>query len=133
MKFLLVVTPPSIYHKVHRSLLWNLRRDLGSAPEKLFSELKTQITNPPLRYRVRWDWISDKTWATIEARVTAHRKGGQRTVPQISQCIRAGLSTDQLRQVEEAGFTIDSLLVLDPPPCKRGMGPDAGVLKGYGQ
>ena len=75
----------------------------------------------------------DKTWAAIDAGLTARQEGDQRTFPQLSQWIRAFLSTDRKRQVEEVGCTIESLPALDPPPFKRGMGPYVGVVKGCGQ
>ena len=100
-------------HKAHRFLLRPLCRYLASAPDKLFSALKIQIPNPPLGEQVKWDWISDKTWVAIEARVTVCWEGGHQTVIQISQHIRTGLSTDQKRRAEEAGHNIKSL------PCDR--------------
>ena len=60
-------------HKAHRSPLRPFRCDLSSSPDKLYSELKTHIPNSPLRERLRRAWISDKTWESIDARITAHR------------------------------------------------------------
>ena len=62
-------------------------------------------------------------------RVTALREGDQRTVRKLSRRIRVGLRTDRKRQVEEAGRTIEYLLVSDPSLCKRGLGPDVGVVQ----
>ena len=51
----------------------------------------------------------------MDASVTAHREGAQQTIRKLGRQIHADLSTDRKRQAEEAGSTIDSLLVLDPP------------------
>ena len=101
--------------KVCRFSLRKIRCRLASASDKLFSYLNTQIPKPPLHERVRRDWISDDMWAAMYARVTTLQEGGQWTVRQLSRRIRAGLSTDWKRQVEEADCTIESLLVSDPP------------------
>ena len=85
-----------------------------AVPDKLFSYLKTHITNPPLSERVRWAWISDETRASIDARVTVRREEAQCTVWKISQRIRTGIITDQKRWAEEAGPTTESLLASDP-------------------
>ena len=116
--------------KACRFHLCLLCRNLVSEPEKHISELKTQIPKLPPHEQVSQAWISDKTWLSIDARVTDFRKGGQKNVWKISQQIRAGLITDQKRRTEEAGRTIEFLLVWYPPPFKRGMGPDAGLVQG---
>ena len=54
-----------------------LRRDLALAPDKLFSEMKTHITNPPLSEQVRRAWISYETWSVIDAMVTVRRERAQ--------------------------------------------------------
>ena len=54
-----------------------LHRDLSSALDELFSELKNQIPKPPLCERVRWAWISDENLAAIDARLTARLEGYQ--------------------------------------------------------
>ena len=59
--------------KVCRFTLQTLPRNFLLVPDKLFLYLKTQISDPPLRERVRRTWISDKTWASIDDRVTALR------------------------------------------------------------
>ena len=69
-----------------------LRHYLVLAPDKLFSELKTQIPNPPLCDQVRQACIYDETWVSIDARVTARREGGQKTVWRLSRRISTGLS-----------------------------------------
>ena len=102
--------------KSRRFPLWSLCRDLVSTPDKLFSEIKTQIPNPPMRERVRRAWIYDNTWSAIDARLTARREGSQRSVRQLSRYICAGLSTDWKRRVEEAGYTIESLIASEPSP-----------------
>ena len=48
----------------------------------------------------------------MDARVTAHQEGDQRTLQKLIRRIRAGLSIDNKRQAEESGRTIDSLLLL---------------------
>ena len=48
-----------------------LHRDLASEPYKLFSEIKSQIPKPSLCEQVRQALISDETWASIDARLTA--------------------------------------------------------------
>ena len=75
------------------------------------------------------DLISDKTWASINARVTALREGDQQIVRQLSQQIGVGISTYWKRRLEETDSTIESPLASDPP-CKRGMVLDAGVVQG---
>ena len=105
--------------KAHRSPLRPLRCDLTLALDKLFSEIKIQIPNPPLRERVRQDWISDKTWEAIDTRVTAHQEGAQKNIRRLRRQIRAGLRTDRKRWAEEAGHTIESLLASDPPLVKE--------------
>ena len=67
------------------SPLRTLRYDLVSAPEKIFSEPNTHIHKPTLREWVRRDWISDKTWASIGARVTARRWETQKTIRRLSR------------------------------------------------
>ena len=57
--------------KARRFPLRYLRRYLASASDNLFSKLKTQIPNPPLRERVRWAWVSDETRAAIDNTVTS--------------------------------------------------------------
>ena len=94
---------------------WTIRRKLASASDKLFPDLKNQILKPSPSERVRQAWISDKTWAAMDARVTARQEGDQRTVRKLSRRIRAGIITDKKRQAEESGRTIDSLLVVPPP------------------
>ena len=54
-----------------------LRRDLALAPDKLFSEMKTHIINPPLSEQVRRAWISYETWSVIDAMVTVRRERAQ--------------------------------------------------------
>ena len=116
--------------KACRFPLRPLCRDLAATSDKIFSDLNTQIPNPPLHERVRRAWISDKTWAAIDARVTARREGVQRNVRKLIRRIHAGLSTDWKRRVEEAGRTIESFLAsYPPPPCKRFVVPDAGVVQ----
>ena len=105
--------------KARRSPLQPLRRKLVSAPEKLFSELKTHIPKPLLRERARRAWIYDKTWAAIDARVTARQEGAHRTVWKLSRKIHAGLKTDRKRWAGEVGRTIESLLASDPPPLRE--------------
>ena len=85
-------------HKARRFPLRPLCHDLASDPNKLFTELKTQIPKPPLCERVRWACISDDTWASIDARVTARQEGAHQTVQQLSRRIRAGLRTDWKRR-----------------------------------
>ena len=87
-------------HKAHRSPLWTLRRNLVLSADKIFSELKKQIPNPPLHERVRRYWIYDETWASIDARVTALREGAQKTVWQLIQHIYAWLSMDRKRRAD---------------------------------
>ena len=71
-------------HKAIRSPLRPIHHYLASTPDKLFSDLKTQIPKPPLREIVRQDWIYDETWAAMEARVTARQEGAQRTIRKLS-------------------------------------------------
>ena len=94
--------------KARRLPLRPLRHDIASDPYKLFSELNTQIPKFPLHKWLRWSWIYDKTWASIDARAIARREGAQRTVRKLSQRIRAGLRTDQKRRAEESGSTIEA-------------------------
>ena len=70
--------------KVPCSPLSPLSRNLVLATEKLFSEIKTYITKPPLRDRVIQAWISDKTWSSIDARVTVRQEGAKQTVRKLS-------------------------------------------------
>ena len=55
------------FRKARRFPLWPICCDLASASDKLFLYIKTQIPNPSLRERVRRAWISDETWATMDA------------------------------------------------------------------
>ena len=80
--------------KVCRFTLQTLPRNFLLVPDKLFLYLKTQISDPPLRERVRRTWISDKTWASIDDRVTAHQEGDHQTARKLSQRIRTGLQMD---------------------------------------
>ena len=114
--------------KSRRFPLCPIHCDLASTSENIFSDLKNKTPKPPLREQVRRDWISDKTWEDMDARVTALWEGDQRTVWQLSRWICTGLRTDRMRLAEESGCTIESLLALEPPSSKRGLGPDAGVL-----
>ena len=98
-----------------------------------FQRSRLRSPSPPPREWVKPVWIYEETWAATEARVTDSREGDQRTVHKLSRWIRAGLITDRKRQTEDSCRTTDPLITSDPPPGKRGMGPDAGVLKGYGQ
>ena len=84
--------------KARRLTLRTLRCDLLLAPDKLFSDINTQIPNPPLSERLRQAWISDETWAAIDTRVTAHQEGSQRTVRKLIRRIRACLITDRTRR-----------------------------------
>ena len=59
--------------KAHRFPLRIIPHKLPCSSEKIFSDLKTRIPKPPLRERVRWAWIYDKTWAAMDAGVTARR------------------------------------------------------------
>ena len=120
-------------HKVCRSPLRPIHCDLESASDKLFSEIKTQIPNPPLHDRARQDWISNETWLAMDARVIVLWEGAHRTVQKLIRRILAGLGMYHNILVEEIGHTIDSLLASDPPPCQRGMGTDVGVLQRCGQ
>ena len=70
--------------KARRLPLRPIRRDLASASEKLFSDLNNNIPNNTLLERVRRAWISDETWADMDARVTSHREGDHRTIRKIS-------------------------------------------------
>ena len=49
--------------------------DPASTSDKLFSEINTQTPKPPLLEWVIPDWISDETWASMDARVTARQEG----------------------------------------------------------
>ena len=82
--------------KAHCSPLRPLCRDLALATENIFSDLKTQITNPPLRERVRQAWIYDETWVAMDARETVHWEGPQRTVRKLRRWISAGLSVSKI-------------------------------------
>ena len=64
---------------------WPFCHDLASDPDKLFSELKTQILNPILRKQVRRASINDKNWASIDARVIrlGVKHGKKNSVPEI--------------------------------------------------
>ena len=92
--------------KARRYPLRTIHRNLASASEKLFLELKTQIPKPPLCDQVRWDWISDEIWAAMDARINAIREGAHMNVRKLSRRIRVGLSTDRKRHVEESGYAI---------------------------
>ena len=70
--------------KAHHPPLGPIHRYLASASDKLFLELKTHTPKPPLRERVRRDWIYDETWASMDTRVTARQEGDQRTVRKLS-------------------------------------------------
>ena len=70
--------------KARRLPLRPIRRDLASASEKLFSDLNNNIPNNTLLERVRRAWISDETWADMDARVTSHREGDHWTIRKIS-------------------------------------------------
>ena len=70
--------------KARRFPILPLRHKLVLVQYKLFSDLKTHIPKPPLRERVKQDWISDKTWAPINARVTENWEGGQWNVRKLS-------------------------------------------------
>ena len=102
--------------KARRFPLRPLYSDLASDPDEIFSEIKTQIPKPHLRERVRQDWISDDTWESIDARVTARREGYQRTVRKLSRHIRVVLRTDWKRRAEEAFIINKSDLTSYPPP-----------------
>ena len=71
--------------KAHCSPLRPLCRDLALATENIFSELKTQITNPPLCERVRQAWIYDETWEVMDAMLTACREGYHRNIQKLSR------------------------------------------------
>ena len=114
-------------------LLRPLRRYLMSASDKLFSALKNHILNHLLRDQMRQSWIFDETWESIDARVTARQEGAQQTVRKINWRICTGLSTNRKRHAEDSGRTIKSLILSYPPPCKRGMGPDAGEVHRCGR
>ena len=96
-----------------------LHCNLALTTKKIFSDLNTHISKIPLRERVRWDWISEDTRVSIDARVTARREGPQQTVRRLIQRIRAVLNTDRRRKAEMAGSTIESLLASDPPLYER--------------
>ena len=80
--------------KVCRFLLSLIHRKLESTSDKIFSDLKTQIPKPSLNECVSQDWISDETWAAMNARFAACQEGSQQIVQKLIQWIRAGLSTD---------------------------------------
>ena len=101
--------------KAHRSPLRIIRHDLPCASEKILSDLKTHIPNPPLRERVRRAWIYDETWAAMDAGVTARQEGAHRTIQKIGRCICVVLSMDRKRHVEYLGHTFESCLISDPP------------------
>ena len=96
--------------------LGSLHRYLASDLDKLFYELKNQIHKTSLHNRVRPAWISDKTWAPINSRVTARWEGSQQTIRKLSQWIREGLSMYRKIEVEDSGSALESLLPSDPPP-----------------
>ena len=59
--------------------------NLASMPDKLFSDLNTQIPKIPLRERVSLAYIYDVTWAAMDTRVTALYEGAQRTIRKLTR------------------------------------------------
>ena len=94
--------------KALRPPLRPLYRNFVLTPDKLFSYIKTQIPNLPLRERVRRDWIYDKTWEAIDARVTARQEGDHRKIQKLIRRICTSLRTDWKRLAEDTGHTINS-------------------------
>ena len=87
-------------------------RSCVDARQVLFRAQVLDLT-PPLREPVRRAWISEETWAAIDARVTARWEGAQRTIRKLGHQIRTGISIDWKRGGVEAGRTIESLLMSD--------------------
>ena len=85
-------------------------------PENIFSDIKTKIPKTPLFERMRRDWIYDKTWEAIDARVTARQEGDHRKIQKLIRRICTSLRKDWKRLVEDTGHTINFLLAADPPP-----------------
>lgn len=80
--------------------------------DSIFQDLTAAIDPPTRANRVRSSWISDETWALVDARASLRRAPNRdRTAfRRLDRKVKSALKQDRLRRMEETAEAIDRLL-----------------------
>ena len=85
--------------------------------DTIFAALRKAVTKSQAREARKNAWILAATWRLVDKRVSAHRDlaKDQALIWRLGRAISASLTTDRIRQAEEAGVEVEALLGLYPP------------------